>query len=175
MASGCSRAGTLSYHVTPFPWSEGGLSRYVLTRDFWLLQAQGWIAEAQDLPSHSWGLRGFSLLSRLLTHVFTSCQEESMPRPLLNSKDLATPHLPGIPALRSGRLFNVMQQRVAGPNQGCLPSGRLSPGGAATWQAFHRAETPRLFMPTKCGTDLLLENKTEIPVLPENGTLRGWI
>lgn len=98
-----------------------------------------------------------------------------MPHPLLNSKDLAAPHLPGIPALRSGRLFNVTQQRVAGPKQGCLPSGRLSPGGAATGQALHRAETPCLLTPTKRGTDLLLENKTEIPVLPENGTLRGWI
>lgn len=83
------------------------------------------------------------------------------------------PHLPGIPALRSACSTSRNSEWQDLPMAACLqaacpqvgqPPGRPPQSG-----------TPCLLTPTKRGTDLLLENKTEIPVLPENGTLRGWI
>ena len=75
--------------------------------------------------------------------VFTSRQEESTPHPLLNCRGLAAPHLPGVPALRSGHLFNITQQRVARP-QPRLPAFRLP---APRWGS-HTAGFPQAFHTT---------------------------
>lgn len=75
-----------------------------------------------------------------------------MPRPLLNRRGLAAPHLPGIPALRSGR---------------------LSPGG----QPHCRLSTERKHPVSSClrKAVLICFWRTRQKILPENGNLREWI
>lgn len=75
-----------------------------------------------------------------------------MPRPLLNRRRLAAPHLPGIPALRSSR---------------------LSPGG----QPHGRLSTERKHPISSCLRNAVLIRfwRTRRKVLPENRNLRGWI